>query len=553
MALRDLLVRFRIDVKGVDRLAAADKEINRTKDSSEGLIRSLTALGVAYVVKRAADFVNGLIDQAVALNASAQALGITTEELQAYQAMAKETGVPVQQVAVALRFFNRAVGEASFGTKSAVKVFGQLGIAVKDAHGDVRPTDDLLVEFSDKLKKIPYVADRTALAMRTLGRGGAALLPILQGGSERLREMLADIRELGGGFDSEFIEKANEVKRQQVRLSLGWRTMASELGKVLLPIMSKWLDSSVKHVKALIDLAKHTDVISHAIQFLTAAAGALVAGFLVMNAGLIPLIAAWTILGGVLYFIFGLFDDFATFMSGGDSMIGRMLDKMGGSGTAKRVLADLTEAFDKLKEAFGFGQNAAEGIGKAISSFLVDSLPAMVKWGGIFALAVVGVIDTAITAVSQLASVINDLLTLNFSHFGEKANSMGQAWLNRQQALQGVGDALTRMGKPPGKTPIDEGGPTDRSWMPGAEDLQPGFDRGSNLAEPGVRDPTGGRTPARSSDPLSGQNIINNITVNGNADPKAIGQAAGDATSRSLKDAETRNRDAFDAARAGMP
>src|SRR4029077_15393616 len=112
MALRDLFVRFRVDVKGTDTLAKADQSIKKAKTSASELGDQLKKLAGAYLTfqagKRILAFVEGLIHQGGELARNADLLGVTTAELHKFQYVAELMHVPVQQVAVAMRFFNRA-------------------------------------------------------------------------------------------------------------------------------------------------------------------------------------------------------------------------------------------------------------------------------------------------------------------------------------------------------------------------------------------------------------------------------------------------------------
>jgi hypothetical protein len=553
-ALRDLFVRFRIVTDGAEKLKAVDKDVKSLTDSLKTLKRAVaTSLGFMAVLG-IKNWIEEQIRLGVELKRTAETLGLTTDEVQKYQYVATAMGLPVAQTAFAFRFFNRAVGEAALGTKSATKVFHQLGIKVKDVHGNVRPTDELLFEFSDHLKAIPDQATRTALAMRTLGRGGAMMLPLLQQGSAELREMFKDVTELGGGFDEAFVEKAAAVNREQKRLAMGWRTMAATLLKEVLPILQKWIHNSVDSIKVMIDYAKHTLLIRAAIYMLGAVLAGIVAWYIATKAILIatnPELAAavafWGLLAGALAFVYGVFEDFMVFMAGGDSLLGRMLDKIGGKGAALAMLHDLRDAMTAVKEAFTGSSDGAESLNQTFMKFLAESLPGIVKWGGTFAVWVVEAVDAAITGVRQLAALLGGVFSAltkspkeglaDIKAGLQEATDIGNERLKRVGALDALEARFQQIGQRPAVHPA----------VPGEGPNQP------NPADMAMDSDTGHRRGG--ADPLAPGNIaitVNN-TIHGASDPKATADAVGKATKAGVKSGMSSRRDTYHAVTDGMP
>jgi hypothetical protein len=531
VSLRDLFIRVGIDVKGINKLEAVNKLVDTTKKGFDRLGSTVNRFTGALTVAALGLFVEHLVTQGDALMHSAEALGITTDELQKFQYVSKQMQVPVQQVAVALRFFNRAIGEASFGGKAASKAFGRLGMSVVDAHGKVRPTDELLFEFADKLQKIPSQAQRTAIAMRTLGRGGAAMLPVLQHGSKALREMFADVEELGGGFDKDFTEKAHELVHQQARLAMGWKTMAGLLGKELFPVLTKFAENGIKTVKVLIDFAKHTFGIRTALMALPVVLGAVAAGWMVMNIAMAPAIIFVGLLVAAFTALYLIFDDLYTFVSGGDSVIGRLLDQLTG-GNAKEVLDQIVKAFKAVADALSLGDTSAKSLGTTLLTAFANSVPSIVKWGGTFALFVVNMIHSAIDEAEKLGLALAWMWRGGkISEFGQLSKQMADLdknaddFTNKMQAATRALDSLT--------TPTSHhAAATDADWNPLA---------------PTTRE----TNPSLSMGAGSPISIVQHF--NGPADPKRVQEAARDGIKSGMKDAANQNRDTHSAVNTGMP
>ena len=565
MALRDLIARFDIQVDGGQKLADTDVAIRRTILSAERLGNTFKRLGafliVGAVVNGIKNFIESQVEQANALKYNAERLGITTDELQKYQYASSLMGVSTKETTIAMRFFNRAIGEASLGTKAAVKTFNYLGINVKDANGQIRPTNELLFEFSDKLKKIPSQAIRTALAVRTLGRNGSQFLPALQKGGDELRKIFQDVDELGGGFNQDFINNAAKTNVELKRLKFAWTSLKVALASELLPIVRKWTADGIKTAKVLIYLAKHTYGFRTALMLLAGGATflALKRLFSLFSVGKTtlwdlfkaavtnPYVAAFVAIITTLYLAF---DDFYTFLKGGDSLIGDFFNSLGGKGAAKEFRDTLVEAFEKVKAVFFPLKDSMKDFAISVLHAFKDALPYIIQWSAAFATGIVSLIDTAVTGMRQLLG-----LMMLAAHSFEKSRAgtlgkefddikkLGDDWDKRIKAYTNLNDALQNgfdnLGKPKPRSGITPAG--GLSGLPPPPLPGGGIDAHGGLL--GIPPP-----------PKPGLHFLINIDnhINGDVSPATV-KAIGVVTKAAVKDGATKARDAWNATNAGMP
>lgn len=531
MALRDLLIKLKVEANGKE-LEVVEASLERTKKSAEGLGRILGRIGSYYIAARliraGKNFIESQIEQADALDHNAERLGISTDELQKYNYVSGLIGVSAEKVAIGFRYFNRAVGEAALGNKSANKTFAQLGIQIKGTDGKIRPTSDLLADFSDALKKIPDQAARTALEMRLLGRTGSALLPLFQKGSVAIREMFKDVDELGGGFQKDFIEAAHKTDVQLKRLAFGWRSVSVAIVTEILPVFNHWIERSIHTVKLLIDLAKKTYGFRTALIALATGAaffalkrlfnlfqfGKLtVADFftaLLRNTALVAFVALLT----AAYLIL---DDFYTFMQGGDSIIGRFLDAFGGAGTALKFWQDLKKAFADIGEALKPARNDLAEITKLIGQAFIESVPSIVQFAGVTLTRVAYAVDYLITRFRQLYNILGGGSKRDVLNIDESLDK-------RLRLYDKIADSFANIPTVPvGQAPI---GPGDPRFV--------------------------GPPQAARSGPVQ---VENNITVHmgANADPTQVGQAVKKGATEGTKSGLSEYRDTYDAINIGQP
>jgi len=541
--LRDILARFGVEVEGQEKLRSVDDNLRNTLTTAKQLGNGLRALGTAFVayrvIERVKEFVFGQVEQADQLKHNAERLGLTTDELQKYQYVAAVTQTTTEQAALAFRYFNRTVGEAALGTKSAAKTFNLLGIHVKDAGGKVRPTDELLLEFSDKLKAIPDEATRTAIAMRTLGRGGSSMLPALQMGSAELREMFKDVDALGGVMDKDFVDATHETDRALKLQVLSLSAVRTAIVRELLPWITNSIRTGIRWAKTFVDMSRHTYGVRTALIALASTLAGYVAAvqgfklftFMISN----PALAAGAAIVGAIAVAFGIlylaFDSLYTFLTDpkAKTIIGDWITANFGPETADLVRGDLLQAFKGVLEIV---QKVADGFkngGNDLFRMVVDSLPSIIKWGGVFTAFVLDLIDHGITSARNLFDI------LSHTHvFGGGSQAERDAVDKRVEernaeslARKEKYDALARA--------FDFTTPISRAPVPGVD--VPGTGTGTREAKPGAA-------------PI---NVHVETTIHNSTDPKATGKAVGDAVKQGVKDAAAQNRDAYAAVNQGNP
>ncbi len=164
-----------------------------------------------------------------------QATGVSTQALAGLGAVAKEKGVDIDTLAKSLEIFNTNIVKAAVATPGTVTVFDRLGISVKDASGNIKSTETLFTEVANKLSSLPQ-PEEGYFARALFGRGGAALIPVLNESKERIQEVLDLTQKLGLG-DPTAIANAEKFKSAVADIKLEFEGMGARLTADLLPSM----------------------------------------------------------------------------------------------------------------------------------------------------------------------------------------------------------------------------------------------------------------------------------------------------------------------------
>lgn len=248
-AITDFLIRVRVAGQNlVDNLTksvqGADKELNKASNSANkfgkavsdmgGIVKNSVSSGVGAIddmagaiggLGRAAGGIAligtafvGLGLKAIAAADQIQdisdATGIGAGRLLNFKQSIIEAGGKAEDFEKISTKLNQTLGEAAQGNEKVRKSFKDLGIALGDANGNIRSTDELLPEILQALSSIPDPATRAAVAVDLLGKSASRLdLTKLSAVNDPFTdEHIANLAKYQGAIDS----LANTIERKLI-------------------------------------------------------------------------------------------------------------------------------------------------------------------------------------------------------------------------------------------------------------------------------------------------------------------------------------------------
>lgn len=472
--IRDLLVKLGVDAEGADaEVQKLDQALTDLKDIMLGAIAAGAAVtavlaGVAASSAAAGD----------AIDKGSQAAAIATDRYQELAFMASQSGTSIETVTKALGKQTTALGQMADGSGTAGDELAALGLTY-DQLAAMSP-DEQFQATAEAISNLGSEQEMLQAATAIYGEDMAQqLLPLLKQGAEGMDEMAAMAHELGLVMSEEQIAAAVEFTDTWDQVWRMLQGVKNTIGLALLPVLTdllsrlrdwytenrrliatrleQWMDVLVAGIQAvgrmasivndivmavfggwepvLIAVAGLVAVVGagmaalagmqawSAISSALAAIGAIGAGtFGVIIAAVLQVIAVWTLLALVI-------DDLIVFFRGGDSALGRFLDRF-------------REA-DGVLGAAARGIETLIGIGMRLWA-LVQTLGAI--WWAVFSRTILPAVRLLGAAVMWLAEQAFGLLgwywdnVLNpmFQAFGAAIN-----WLLVQlQALQPAIDWL---------------------------------------------------------------------------------------------------------------
>ena len=175
--------------------------------------------------------------------------GLSAEEGSKLAAVAAEAGVSAYQFARAFGGLVDQISRIQRDLGKATKVFDEhgnvigytserlarFGVVLTDAQGRARPIMDILAELSDIYKTLSSDADRVTFAQEAFWYYYQLMLPILDLGGEKIRELGQAYQRMGLILDEEALMAVVDFTRALNELKLSLTGLASTIGENVLP------------------------------------------------------------------------------------------------------------------------------------------------------------------------------------------------------------------------------------------------------------------------------------------------------------------------------
>lgn len=198
-----------------------------------GLISKFTSLGAVLTIGGITALAKNAIDAADSLGDLSQQLGISVPQLAGYKLAAESSGLTLDT-------FGNSVKRLSVFMLKNADDLAAVGITAKDVDG-------ALAQLADKFAAMPDGAQKTAIAMALMGKSGADMIPMLNGGGEALRDMIARGQELYP-VTKEMAAAADEFNDRMAELKVSTQGLSIKIGNILLPILNDairaWRDNA---------------------------------------------------------------------------------------------------------------------------------------------------------------------------------------------------------------------------------------------------------------------------------------------------------------------
>lgn len=168
---------------------------------------------------------------------TSQKIGIKVEALAGLQHAANLADLSNESLATGLKKLSVNMVDAARQTGDGEALFRRLGVSATDAAGQLRPTEQVLLDLADVFANSKDGAGKAEAAVKLFGKAGLDLIPFLNQGKAGIKELMAEAERLGLVMSQQDAEAANRFNDELKKLTAHMRGITLAVGTELIPPM----------------------------------------------------------------------------------------------------------------------------------------------------------------------------------------------------------------------------------------------------------------------------------------------------------------------------
>jgi len=174
-----------------------------------------------------------------------QKTGGSVEALTALDYAAKLSDVSTEGMTKALQKLSVAMFDTQINGVEGSAALRALGVSATDVNGQIRPTEQVLLDLADKFSAMPDGADKAALAVKLFGKEGLSIIPFLNQGRAGITALMEEAQRLGLVM-SEDVARASEVFNDNLtRLSAIFEGVQRQIGAAVIPVLADFTEQVI--------------------------------------------------------------------------------------------------------------------------------------------------------------------------------------------------------------------------------------------------------------------------------------------------------------------
>jgi len=334
-----------------------------TGQAMKGLKAMLPVLSVgafAAVTKSNLDFVDSL-------GKLSQRTGIAVPMLDKFRKVAEQNDSSIEALADGFQALAVKMSEAQAGEGAAFEAFTKMGISVKDASGQLRSIDSVMLQVADSFHGMADGAEKASLASLIWGEGmGRELIPTLNAGGDAVRRM-------NTAMSADSVKNATELNTKLTILNQRYKEASLELTEAFLPAMIHLGNAATSAIEAFNSLPGP-------LQGVLAVLGGLTAVFVILapaiaaTASIISALAAAPILATIAGWLGALVPLIAAIKGVGLAVVAVFSGPVGWVALAIAAGVAIWAFRDKIADAFKFVFEIVETAAKFFYDVFIQPL-----------------------------------------------------------------------------------------------------------------------------------------------------------------------------------
>ena len=248
-ALTDIAGHF-----GIQLPEGAAKAANALNGINAGAALAVTGIGLlasalVKAEKALASMTRQSAEYAKEIKTLASVTGQSTSRLQEFDYAAEMIGVSSDRIRDSLKETTNKMQEARDGNEATALAYQNLGVAITDADGQLRSAEDVFYDTIDALGQMKNQTERDAIAMDLLSESAQELNPLIEIGSEGLKQYAQEAHDMGYVLDNEALTALTEVDDAYQRLQKSQEAAKNQLSAEFAPYLTEFYEKVTKLIK----------------------------------------------------------------------------------------------------------------------------------------------------------------------------------------------------------------------------------------------------------------------------------------------------------------
>lgn len=248
-ALTDIAGHF-----GIQLPESASKAASALNGINAGAALAVTGIGLlaAAIVKAEKALISMTkesAEYAKEITTLASVTGQSAESLQEFDYAAEMIGVSSDRIRDSLKETTNKMQEARDGNEATALAYQNLGVAITDVDGQLRSAEDVFYDTIDALGEMKNKTERDALAMDLMSESAQELNPLIEIGSDGLKQYAQEAHSMGYILDNEALTALTEVDDAYQRLQKSQEGAKNQLSAEFAPYLTEFYEKITKLIK----------------------------------------------------------------------------------------------------------------------------------------------------------------------------------------------------------------------------------------------------------------------------------------------------------------
>ena len=244
--------------ESADKFEGWGEIVKGAAEVAAGAIAAVTAAVVATATALSDATLNtaSLADEILTMST---VTGVSTDTIQAMNYASELLDVSTETMTGSMTRLIRTMSNAQDGSASAVEAFDNIGVAITNADGSLRDSEDVFWDVIDSLGEISNETERDAAAMELLGRGARELNPLIEAGSGAFEDLREEAEQTGYIMSGDTLDAFGDLDDNMQRMRNGATAARNAIGGILLPVLTNLSSQGVSLLNDFTNAILDTD------------------------------------------------------------------------------------------------------------------------------------------------------------------------------------------------------------------------------------------------------------------------------------------------------